>query len=176
MKTMKKKMPKKSDKAVIKEQKHTIEDLQNKLKYYEDKAKEDKPEYIQDYIESAKETFKERMEENCTDVNNMTKDELEEIITKLDEPHDEISEITDSSVPVYNSTLIELALNDLNLATDTPEVGPAFGGEATPVNIIGGNVYDRISQALFEYANELKKEYQDRLDNFGDDKKDEVKA
>ena len=56
------------------------------------------------------------------------------------EPHDTISEIADSSTPVYNYDLLRLAADNLNLGVDVPELGPAFDGEPTPVNIIAANV------------------------------------
>ena len=68
-----------------------------------------------------------------------------------------LSEITDSSVPVYTSDLMDLGASDNNLATDTPELGPAFDGSPTPSNIIAANIYERVQQALYEYVEELKK-------------------
>jgi hypothetical protein len=72
------------------------------------------------------------------------------------EPHDVIAEIADSSVPVYTSDLLELASQNNNLATDEPELGPAFGGEPTPVNIIAANIYEAVSDALFGAWDEIK--------------------
>lgn len=57
---------------------------------------------------------------------------------------DVIHEIADSCVPVYTSQLLELANGDNCLATDEPEIGPAFDGTPTPVNIIAANVYERL--------------------------------
>ena len=42
-----------------------------------------------------------------------------------------IHEIADSSVPVYTSDLLALACADTSLATDEPELGPAFDGSPT---------------------------------------------
>src|SRR5438874_7765732 len=68
---------------------------------------------------------------------------------------DVIHEIADSCVPVYTSTLLELAAGDNGLATDTPELGPAFDGEPTPVNVIAANVYERLTEVLWEEWREL---------------------
>lgn len=67
-----------------------------------------------------------------------------------DEPHDVIHEIADSSVPVYTSDLLALANENNALATDEPELGPAFDGMSTPVNIIAANVYEAVEAALCE--------------------------
>jgi len=73
-----------------------------------------------------------------------------------DEPHDAIFEIVDGSVPIYTGDLMQLAADNISLATDEPELGPAFGGEATPVNIVAANVFEHIQQELWEYWNEHK--------------------
>ena len=75
-----------------------------------------------------------------------------------DEPHDTIHEIADSSVPVYTYDLLQLAGDNLNLAVDTPDLGPAFDGSPTPVNIIAANVYEYITAALWENWNEIESE------------------
>ena len=72
------------------------------------------------------------------------------------EPHDVIAEIADSSVPVYYSDLLELANEDNSLATDEPEIGPAFDGSPTPVNIIAANVYEAITAHLWEAWRDLR--------------------
>ena len=71
------------------------------------------------------------------------------------EPHDVIHEIADSSVPVYTGELMELAAQDNNLATDAPEIGPAFDGSLTPVNIIAANVYEAITAHLWDVWRDL---------------------
>lgn len=69
---------------------------------------------------------------------------------------DTIHELADGLVPVYTSDLMSLAAENLNLATDTPELGPAFDGSPTPVNIVAANVYEYLTGVLWEYANELE--------------------
>lgn len=70
------------------------------------------------------------------------------------EPHDAIHEVADGAVPVYTGDLMELAAQDIALATDEPEIGPAFDGSPTPVNIVAANVYERITAALWEFWND----------------------
>ena len=66
-----------------------------------------------------------------------------------DEPHDTIHEIADSAVPVYTGDLLRLAAENIALAVDEPELGPAFDGAPTPVNIIASNVYEHVERALW---------------------------
>ena len=77
-------------------------------------------------------------------------EELEERIRDENETgyiNDIISEIADSTV--YNHDLLELAAQENALALREPEIGPAFDGTSTPVNIIAANLYELITQALF---------------------------
>ena len=53
--------------------------------------------------------------------------------------------IVDSAVPIYTGDLMELAANNIALASDKPELGPAFDGAPTPVNIVAANVYEHLS-------------------------------
>jgi len=66
------------------------------------------------------------------------------------EPHDLIAELADSLTPVYTSDLLELAADHSAFTTDEPELGPAFGGEPTPVNIIAANVYEYLTAVLWD--------------------------
>ena len=75
-----------------------------------------------------------------------------------DEPHDAIHEIADGAVPVYTGDLMELAANNLELATNTPELGPAFDGEPTPVNIIAANVFEAVEAALWQAHRDIREE------------------
>lgn len=78
-----------------------------------------------------------------------------------DEPHDAIFEIADSSVPVYTGDLLRLAAEHLFLATEEPELGPAFDGAPTPVNIIAANVFAHVEEALWEAWRALDDEEDD---------------
>ena len=107
----------------------------------------DKPETLRGVIESAEESLQERVDEE---------DDINDRIRFLDEPHDAIHEIADGAVPVYTGSLLEVAANDITLATAEPELGPAFDGSATPTNIIAANIYEAVTNALFEEATRLK--------------------
>ncbi len=75
------------------------------------------------------------------------------------DPTDEaIHEIADGAVPIYISDLMEMAVNSISLATATPELGPAFDGTPTPVNIIAANVYEAVETALYEEWETIKDE------------------
>lgn len=84
---------------------------------------------------------------------NWIEDHLEEYdeFPDHDAVTEAITEIADSSVPVYNHDLLELALDDLWLACTEPDIGAAFGGEKTAVNIIAACVYERVYEALVDY-------------------------
>lgn len=69
---------------------------------------------------------------------------------------DVIHEVADGHVPCYTSQLLELANDDNSLATDEPELCPAFDGTATPVNIIAANVYEKLTAALWDEWREIE--------------------
>jgi len=64
-------------------------------------------------------------------------------------PEDSITEYVDSSVPVYTSTLMELAASNPWLATAEPEI-LAFDGTPSPVNAVAGNIYEALTEAAAE--------------------------
>ena len=65
-------------------------------------------------------------------------------------PEDQISEIADTSVPVYTAEILTVGCGDRDLMLTEPEMGPAFDGEPTPVNIIAANIYEKVQTALYE--------------------------
>lgn len=69
---------------------------------------------------------------------------------------DTVHEIADSCVPVYTNDLLDIAATDNRVGVDEPELGPAFDGSPTPTNIIAANIYERLTEALYERANELE--------------------
>ena len=83
-----------------------------------------------------------------------------------DDPGDVINEIADSYVPVYNHDILRLAVDNINLALNEPELGPAFDGSPTPINIIAANIYEYIEQALYDAWNDIEEEIND---NYGED-------
>ena len=60
-----------------------------------------------------------------------------------------LHEIVDGSVPVYNSEILGLAAENYELAIDEPELGPAFDGSPTPINI-AANIYEHLSNVAWE--------------------------
>ena len=66
--------------------------------------------------------------------------------------HDMMHEVADDHTPIYNGDLMDLAKENFELMTTTPELGPAFDGEATPINIIAANVFEWILEGLNEWA------------------------
>ena len=85
------------------------------------------------------------------------RENLDEVVEDgISDIGDLIHDIVDSLVPVYTSDLMSLAAENICLATDEPELGPAFDGSPTPVNIVAANVYEWLCNELWEYANELE--------------------
>ena len=74
------------------------------------------------------------------------------------EPHDIINEIADGMTPTLTYNLLIMATENLNLAVDEPELGPAFDGSPTPINIIAANIYEYLTNALWEWWNETGEE------------------
>lgn len=72
-----------------------------------------------------------------------------------------LHEIADSSVPVYNSHLLDIAAENNDVALREPEIGPAFDGSPTPINIIAANIYELIEYALAERWEEIQREEED---------------
>jgi hypothetical protein len=64
-------------------------------------------------------------------------------------------EIADGLVPVYTSDLMQLAADNINLATNEPELGAAFDGSPTPANIVAANVYEELCGEVWEQARKL---------------------
>ena len=79
-----------------------------------------------------------------------------------DDTGDVIHEIADGHVPVYTSDLMALAAEDINLATAEPELGPAFDGSPTPVNIVAANVYEAITASLWDDWREIEEEEEEK--------------
>jgi hypothetical protein len=76
-------------------------------------------------------------------------------------PADTLTEMVDSAVPVSYSVLLDVANEDRSLMFDEPELGPAFDGEPTPVNIIAANIYERLNIAAFDEWNDVEDEDED---------------
>jgi hypothetical protein len=92
------------------------------------------------------------LEELKTEAAEELTDWLKENPDCKDEPHDTISEIADSSTPIYTHDLLQLGSDNWDLMTSEPQIGPAFDGKPTPINIIAANIYEAISAHLFQTA------------------------
>jgi hypothetical protein len=93
----------------------------------------------------------------------------ERSMLRRDGPGDLAHEIADGSVPVYTHELMTMAAEDCSLAVDVPELGPAFDGEPTPVNIVAANIYERLLQEVhsaFEDWAAQEVEYEEEADLF----------
>jgi hypothetical protein len=100
------------------------------------------------------------------ELERMEKDALEELKDLLEDdptldPHDLIFEIVDSSCPIYTSDILQLAADNIFLATTEPEIGPAFDGSPTPVNIITANIFEHLEQVLWDNLEDIKQEIED---------------
>ena len=82
-----------------------------------------------------------------------------------DEISDIISETADSNTPTHTWDILQYAANNIALAVDEPEIGPAFDGSPTPVNIIAANIYEAIEADLWEYWQEELEEEVAELEN-----------
>lgn len=73
-------------------------------------------------------------------------------------PEDTIAEIVDSWVPIYTFDLLQVAAKNPNMAVLEPELGPAFDGTPTPVNIIAANIYEALSAVAFDEWTAIREE------------------
>jgi len=90
-----------------------------------------------------------------SELNSLVRSEIQDWVSNNPDDDDinhdgSLSEIVDSTVPVYNAELLQLAADNNRLATAEPELGPAFDGTATPVNIIAANIYEHLSGIAWE--------------------------
>lgn len=103
---------------------------------------------LQDCIDSAEADLREQWEDNECRV--------------ASDVEDDIFEIADGHVPIYNATLLEIASSNNDMAFLEPECGPAFDGTPTPINIIAANIYEAITAALYSLAQTLEEEEDER--------------
>ena len=113
-------------------------------------------------LADAEETLYEYLETHCEEFHNESED-WQETLDEVDnfECQDWIHEIADSSVPVYTYNIMECAMEDMALATDVPEIGPAFDGSQTAANIVAANIYERVCNHLYEVEQKLKRKVVD---------------
>jgi hypothetical protein len=80
-----------------------------------------------------------------------------------DEPHDIISEMADSGVPVYTAEILETAANNTELATEESDLGGT-----TPLEIITQNIYCALEAEQWEWWNDNKDELEEECQNVVD--------
>lgn len=98
---------------------------------------------IHELVKWAKEELKTRIEEgDCNDENSVS---------------DSISEIAESFVPVYTREILEVALSNFNFVSYESELWPAFW-TSSPLNHIISNIYEYLSEELYERYNEYQTE------------------
>ena len=79
-------------------------------------------------------------------------------------PSDYIAEVADGSVPIYTADLLEYGSHNWELMTEEPELGPAFDGSPTPINIIAANIYEAVSNYLHSELGSIIEELNEELD------------
>jgi len=87
----------------------------------------------------------------------------EEINERLeDEPDQDAGdlafEVADNWCPIYTGEIMQYAAEDISLAVNEPELGPAFDGKPTPVNIVAANIFERLHEEAQEEIRRLGKE------------------
>ena len=79
----------------------------------------------------------------------------------IDSAHD----VADSNTPIYTADLLRVALDDISIASDVPEV-LCYDGKPTVINILSAVIYERIVDHVCEQEQAVKKEIIDeRLDD-----------
>jgi len=87
----------------------------------------------------------------------------------IDDAHD----VADSNTPLYTGDLLRVALDDISIATDVPEV-LCYDGKPTVINILSAVIYERIVDHVCEQEQAVKKEIIDeRLDVIINETQDE---
>ena len=98
----------------------------------------------QEMLNSAVEELKERLQDSPND-----------------DESDIISEIADSHTPIYYYDILQMAAENMFLALNEPDIGPAFDGSPTPINIIAANIYEAIEQELWDKLEDIKEEIEE---------------
>jgi len=73
-------------------------------------------------------------------------------------PEDMLSEIADSSVPVYTYELAQIAQSSMDVMLHENELPPAFDGTPTITNQIATAIYEIVQEELYERLQELQNE------------------
>ncbi|ATX80152.1 hypothetical protein Ga0123461_1739 [Mariprofundus aestuarium] len=80
-------------------------------------------------------------------------------------PEDMVSEIADSSVPIYTYELALVAQSSMDVMLHENELPPAFDGTPTITNQIATAIYEIVQEELYERLYELQQEHEVQQDN-----------
>ena len=123
---------------------------------------------IQDILDDALQDFKECLEYDWEEIGweNLEESDIDAELSTfmnsdvIDSAHD----VADSNTPIYTADLLRVALDDISIATDVPEV-LCYDGKPTVVNILSAVIYERIVDHVCAQEQAVKKEIIDeRLD------------
>jgi len=104
------------------------------------------------------------MATNLQQIIDDAKDEFQECLMEgVQYPEDAIAEIADSAVPIYYHEIAYVAQSDIGLLLDEPELGAASGDnftgmQGTAIAYIAANIYEAVSNALFEVLYEFQQQ------------------
>ena len=132
---------------------------------------------IQDILDDALQDFKECFEYDWEEIGweNLEESDIDAELSTfmnsdvIDSAHD----VADSNTPIYTADLLRVALDDISIATDVPEV-LCYDGKPTVVNILSAVIYERIVDHVCAQEQAVKKEIIDeRLDDTISETQDE---
>jgi len=81
----------------------------------------------------------------------------------LDEPDYDgtLHEYADGGVPTYTADLLSVVASDSDLWSRESELGPAYDGTPTLVNLAAGIVYEALTEHLYSVVETMKEEAED---------------
>lgn len=100
-----------------------------------------------------KEIVKEQVRETIDEFREANPDMNKEDTRNRLDYDGRITEIYDSAVPIYSSTIMELG-SLVEVYNHENELGPAFDGTPTALNIIAGSIYEILSEVAWEEIDE----------------------
>ena len=134
---------------------------------------------IQEILDDALQDFKECLEYDWDAIGweNLEDSDIDAELSTfmnsdvIDTAHD----VADSNTPIYTIDLLKVALDDISIASDIPEV-LCYDGKPTVINILSAVIYERIVEHVCEQEQAVKKEIIDeRLDVIISETQDENK-
>ena len=123
---------------------------------------------IQEILDDALQDFKECLEYDWDAIGweNLEDSDIDAELSTfmnsdvIDTAHD----VADSNTPIYTIDLLKVALDDISIASDVPEV-LCYDGKPTVINILSAVIYERIVDHVCAQEQAVKKEIIDeRLD------------